>query len=532
MKANYLIWILFLVAFAAVAQPVITVQPTNQTVVDGSNANFCVSVSGTGPFTYQWQFNGTNLPKVGIITTVAGDGTNAFSGDGGAAISAELNYPSGVAINAEGNLFIADSNNGRLRRVDTNGIMTTVAGNGTFSFSGDGGAATNAGLGASGVTVDVGGNLFIADLGNNRIRKVTTNGIIMTVAGNGTNSFFATGVISTNSYSGDGGAATNAALNSPTDVAVDAGGNLFIADSRNNRIRMVALNGIITTVAGNGTQSYSGDGGTATNAALNSPNGIAMDANGNLLIADTGNNRIRKVDINGIITTLAGNGTNGYSGDGSAATNAEILHPSGVAVDTAGNVFIADTYNERIRKLDANGIIMTVAGNGNYNYLNLSDDGEAATNAALASPWNLAVDAGGDLFIADYGNNYSGSRISKVTITPNSPTLIITNVSPGNAGNYSVIITGSSGSVTSSVVTLTVVILPSFLTAPTMLPNGQFRFSVDTEIGVNYTVQYSTNLMQWFPWVTLGGIGVPLNLVDPNTAGCQQRFYRIMSSPQ
>ena len=222
--------------------PVLT-QPTNQVVLNGGTATFGVVAGGTGPFSYQWQLNGTNLPN-GIITTVAGNGTDGYSGDGGAATNAELNRSLlAWRWTPPATCSLRMTYNKRIRKVGTNGIITTVAGNGTQGYSGDGGAATNAELNyPAGVAVDATGNLFIADSINNRIRKVGTNGIITTVAGNGTAG-----------YSGDGGAATNAELNDPSGVAVDATGNLFIADDDNNRIRKVGTNGIITTVAGNGT---------------------------------------------------------------------------------------------------------------------------------------------------------------------------------------------------------------------------------------------------------------------------------------
>lgn len=345
------------------AQPVITNQPANQTVLLGGNATFSVLATGTGPFTYQWQLNGTNLPN-NIITTVAGNGIYDFYGDGGPAINAALFNPSGVAVDAAGNLFIADNGNERIyrgsviREVSTNGIITTVAGNGTNSYSGDGGAATNANLHLpTYVTLDIHGNLFIADQINNRVRKVDTNGIITTVAGNGSKI-----------YSADGFAATNASLYNPDGVVVDVSGNVFVADESHNRVRKIDTNGIITTFAGNGGQGYYGDGGAAINASLHSPAGLAMDAMGDLFIADIFNNRIRKVNTNGIITTVAGNGTQSYSGDGGYATNAGIVEPSGVAVDATGNIFIADTFDGRIRQVDTNSIIMTIAGNGAFSY--------------------------------------------------------------------------------------------------------------------------------------------------------------------
>jgi sugar lactone lactonase YvrE len=225
--------------------------------------------------------------------------------------------------------------------VSTSGTITTFAGNGTQGFSGDGGPATSAGLSyPGGVAVDAAGNLYIADTSNHRVRKVSTSGTITTVAGNGTFGF-----------SGDDGPATNATLSYPTEVAVDAVGNLYIADTGNLRVRKVSASGTITTVAGNGIYGFSGDGGPATNASLVIPRGVAVDAVGNLYIADYGNSRVRKVSSWGTITTVAGNGSPGFSGDGGPATSAALGYPRGVAVDAAGNLYIADTDNNRVRKV-------------------------------------------------------------------------------------------------------------------------------------------------------------------------------------
>ena len=349
--------------------------------------------------------------KAQIIKTVAGNGTQGYSGDGGSATAAELYYPRGVAVDASGNLFIADVDNNVIRKVSNKGIITTVAGNGygagtgNGGYSGDGGSAISAELyWPSGVAVDASGNLFIADLGNSRIRKVSTSGIITTVAGNGTQG-----------YSGDGGSADSAELYLPTGVAVDVSGNLFIADDGNNRIRKVSTSGIITTVAGNGNNDYSGDGGSATSAELFWPSGVAVDASGNLFIADYYNHRIRRVSTNGIITTVAGNGKGGYSGDGGSADSAELYYPASVAMDASGNLFIADATNNRIRKVSTSGVITTLAGNG-YRDVNsnggYSGDGGSATAAALNTPRGVAVDASGNLFIADQYNY----RIRKVTV--------------------------------------------------------------------------------------------------------------------
>ena len=351
----------------------------------------------------------------GIITTVAGNGTQGYSGDGGAATSAELSFPYGVPVDASGNIYIADSFNNRIRKVSPNGIITTVAGNGTQGYSRDGGAATSAELGQPfGVAVDGSGNIYIADVVNNRIRMVTAStGIITTVAGNGTLG-----------SSGDGGAATSAELLDPTGVALDGSGNLYIADRANDRIRKVtASTGIITTVAGNGTQGYSGDGGAATSAELSGPFAVTVDASGNIYIADEYNQRIRKVTVStGIITTVAGNGTQGYSGDGGAATSAELSNVLSVAVDASGNIYFADTNNNRIREVAVStGMISTLVGSGTGGY---SGDGGAATSAELNQPVGVFVDGSGNLYIADYANG----RIRNVNVATAALNFANTNV--------------------------------------------------------------------------------------------------------
>ena len=333
------------------------------------------------------------VAATGIVTTVAGNGAAGYSGDGGPATSAKLDQPYAVAVDGPGNIYIADTANNVIRKVvEATGTISTVAGNRTASYGGDGGPATNAQLNSPwGVAMEGFGNLYIADAGNNLIRKVAVaTGIITTVAGNG-----AAG------YSGDGGPAAAARLNQPVSLAADGSGNLYIADSMNNVIRKVtAATGIITTVAGNSATGYSGDGGPASSATLTGPHGVAVDNSGNIFIADTGNNAIRKVSAaTGIITTVAGNGVLGYTGDGGQATNAELHSPDAAAVDQYGNVFIADIFNYVIREVAAaTGIITTVAGNGT---MGGSGDGGPATKAQLGSPEGLAVDGSGNLYIAD-----------------------------------------------------------------------------------------------------------------------------------
>jgi sugar lactone lactonase YvrE len=331
------------------------------------------------------------------ITTVAGDGTLGFGGDGGAATSARLAWPSAVALDGAGHLFIADRDNQRIRQVDlSTGVITTLAGNGVFAYAGDGGPAASASLfNPQGLAADGNGHVFIADTINSRIRQVDlATGIITTVAGNGT-----TG------YGGDGGAATAASLFFPFGVAVDSSGNIFIADSGNQRVRRIDLaTGIITTIAGTGTLGYGGDGGPATAAELFAPDAVAVDATGRLFIADSQNNRVRQVDLaSGVITTVAGNGTFGFSGDFGLAVNAQLGIPDGVAVDGAGHLLIADHGNARVRQVDlATGIIVTVAGNGVFGF---SGDGGAAVDASFASLWDVAIDGAGRVYIADAANH-------------------------------------------------------------------------------------------------------------------------------
>jgi sugar lactone lactonase YvrE len=364
------------------------------------DAPMSVAPDGAGGF-YVASYYQNRVYRVtadGRLSLIAGSSSQGYSGDGGPATSAQLDGPQGVAVDAAGNLFIADTDNSRVRKVTTGGVISTVAGNGTGGYSGDGGPATSAQLyNPWGVAVDTAGNLFIGDNYNHRIRKVTPSGVISTVAGNGLSGF-----------SGDSGPATTAELNGPIGVAVDAAGNLLIADTDNNRIRKVTPDGVISTVAGTGTKGYSGDGGAATSAQLYSPYGVALDAAGNLFIADTWNERIRKVTPGGVISTVAGNGHSSFSGDSGPATSASLSYPYGVTVDAAGNLFIADHSNDCIRKVTPDGVINTVAGIGTWGF---RGDGGPATLAQLGFPYGLAVDTAGNLFIADFLN----SRVRKVT---------------------------------------------------------------------------------------------------------------------
>lgn len=422
----------------------------------------------------------------GTITTVAGNGTAAFSGDSGSPTSASLNNPTGTVVDSAGNIYIADRGNNRIRMVSaTTGFITTVAGTGTAAFSGDNGPATSAALSSPyGIAIDRDGNILIADQYNFRIRKLTVDtGTISTVAGNGTftvvdnvsatstflyaptgvatdsagNFYIAayqgnsirkvdavTGFITTiagngsDNFSGENVAGTSAKLKDPGGSAVDSAGNIYFADSGNHRIRKIAAGtGIITTVAGNGSAGFSGNNGPATSAALQYPSDVAVDIAGNLYIADSNNNRIRKVASGtGIITTVAGTGIGGFGGDNGPATSAWINFPRGIAIDVAGNIYIADSSNNRIRKVSTStGFITTIAGDGTAGF---SGDEGLATAAKLNQPNGIAVDSSGNLYISDNGNY----RIRKVI----AGTGIINTV----AGNGTAVYSGDSGSATSA----------------------------------------------------------------------------------
>jgi trimeric autotransporter adhesin len=362
----------------------------------------------------------TTIAHGQTITTYAGNGigspdSGAYSGDDGPATAAELFQPVGLAIDASGNLYIADQENNLIRKVTAKtGFITTIAGDTSGGYRGDGGPATAAEFNQpSAVAVDAAGNIYIVDYGNNRIRKITAStGIITTIAGNGYSKNGKAG------FSGDGGPADSAELWRPNGVVVDGSGNFYISDSYNNVVRKVdAATNIITTIAGNNKRGYSGDGGAATSAELDYPWGLALDASGNLYISDRSNNRIRKVTVKtGIITTFAGNGKRGFSGDGGPADSAALSFPTGIALDIFGNIYIADDFNHRIRKvLIKKGTITTFAGNGyknNIGYGGYSGDGGLAINAKLWFPNGLAIDAKGNVFIADVWNN----RIRKVSV--------------------------------------------------------------------------------------------------------------------
>ncbi len=333
----------------------------------------------------------------GVISTVAGNGS--FAGDGGPADKATLNSPADVAVDTQHNLYIADTENSRIRKVDSAGVITTVAGSDAAGHAGDGGPATSAQLYEPyAVDVDASGDLFIADETNNRVREVDASQTIQTVAGSGSYG-----------YGGDSGPATQALFQGPEGIAVDKrDGSVYVADSSDYRIRHFTVGGQIETVAGTGVYGFSGDGGPGNQAQISFVAKLAVDAQGNVYLADSGNQRIRMIATDGTISTVAGNGLSSYTGDGGLATKASLSYPGGVAVDADGNLYISDTYNNRIRRVSTAGIISTIAGSGDAGF---TGDGGPATKASLYHPKGLAVDDQGNVYVADTGIH----RIRKLT---------------------------------------------------------------------------------------------------------------------
>jgi sugar lactone lactonase YvrE len=358
------------------------------------------------------------IDSKGMLTNIVGDGGSGYSGDGGPATKANLKLPAGLTYDQQGNLYIADRENHRVRKVDTKGIITTIAGNGTAGFSGDGGPAVKASLNLpAGVAVDNDGNIFISDRSNDRIRKVDSKGIITTFAGSGKEG-----------YNGDSIPALKASIDKPFGLALDNKGSLYIADRGNNRIRKVNKAGVITTVAGDGGFFFIGDNGPAYRASIAAPTGMVVDDKGNVYIADWNNNRIRVVDTLGMIRTVVGTGQQDYNGDSEVARETNLHLPFGVALDKEGNLLVIDRSHYRIRKIDPNGSkVVTIAGNGIKEF---GGDGGPAVGAMLSFPHGIAVDKNDNVIFADRQNH----RIRKID-TKGIITTIIGDGVRGNLGD-------------------------------------------------------------------------------------------------
>jgi uncharacterized protein (TIGR03437 family) len=332
------------------------------------------------------------VDSTGKITTVIGGGTPGYSADGTPVLQANLNYPTSLAFDPMGNLYIGEGLNYIVRRLSTTGALTTVAGNRQQGYFGDGGPATSARIGRVTTLYSDGSSIYLADADSGKLRRITLDGIINVIAGNGNFSF-----------GGDSGPAVDANLGEPTGVAIGSDGRVYIADAFNNRIRVIDRNGVITTFAGDGEAAYRGDNGPANQASLADPEGVAVDRNNNVYIADSGNGVVRRVTPEGIITTFAGSANPGPgTGDGGPATKAALQYPIYVLPDDTGNVYIADADDSRIRKVVPDGTISTIAGNGNSAD---AGDGGPATSASFLTPFGLAFDAARNLYVSDYDAN-------------------------------------------------------------------------------------------------------------------------------
>jgi uncharacterized protein (TIGR03437 family) len=459
----------------------------------------------------------TSLSRAqGTITTIAGTGDQGFSGDGGPATAAPLGNPTGVAVDQAGNVYISDLLNFRVRKVDPSGTIRTVAGCTITEIScitggfGDGGPATSAPAFPFDVAVDAAGDLYIVDSGNDRIRKVNSAGILSTVAGcerGGQVSPACTGGL------GDGGPALGATFNAIHQIAFDAQGNLYIADVVNHRVRKVtAATGIITTLAGNGVGAFSGDGGPATSASLFRPFGVAVDAAGNVYIGDGNNNRIRRVRPDGVINTVAGNGSVSTTANDGPALSANLVVPKGLAFDGAGNLYIAETLGNRIRKLTPAGIMSTVAGTGQNGS---SGDGGPSTSATLFGPDSLAIDSVGNIYVADTLNN----KIRRIAAPPGpTPQITVPGITNGASFVSGSLVRGSIASifgvnmtVTAGLTQATALPLPRTLAGTQVLINSLPAplFAVASFAG-----QHQANFQ--VPWV-LGGTSVQLQVVNNGT---------------
>ncbi len=418
----------------------------------------------------------------GNIITIAGDGVTQYIGDGWPATNYSLAAPAGVCADNYGNVFVADYADSRLRRIDSHDSLFTIGDtSGVPGYSGDGGIAVNAKFNnPNGMCIDAAGNLYISEEYNHTIRKIDKiTGLVSTMAGTGSAGF-----------SGDGGVAIAAKMNQPAGICVDNSGNIYIADKGNSRIRKIKVaTGLMSTVAGDTISGYSGDGSAATAAKLSYPKGVCVDASGNIFIADFGNNRIRKVDVNtGLISTFAGTGISGYSGDGGVATAASFRNPNNVFMDSHGNLFVSDFGNNVIRKIVPDGHISTIAGNGSTGY---SGDGGPATNATFFGPTAIFVNDSDDIFIADGGNSVI-RKIAHYTTVVNNVTLDQTcQVFPNpTTGKFAVTIENVSNGNIEIYNTMGRWVFSGYIQSATTTvdisgqPNGVYFVSISTEAGV------------------------------------------------
>jgi len=337
------------------------------------------SLTATGPtFT-------VTVSGIGAVTTLAGSSSFGFADGTGSA--ARFNYPEGIAIDGSGNLYVADRGNHSIRKITSSGVVTTLAGSSSSGFADGTGTAAQF-REPTGTAVDGSGNVYVADRGNHSIRKITPSGAVTTLAGSGTQGFA-------------DGTGIAAQFHSPTGIAVDGSGNVYVADRGNNRIRKITPSGVVTTLAGS-TSGFAD--GTGTTAQFSAPAGIAIDGSGNLYVADQLNSLIRKITSSGVVTTLAGSGSSGFA-DGTG-TAAQFREPTGIAVDGSGNVYVADQLNQRIRKITPSGVVTTLAGSNSFGFA----DG-TGTAAIFDLPTGITIDGSGNLYVADQGNN----RIRKIT---------------------------------------------------------------------------------------------------------------------